>query len=145
MKRSGAAKDPKFMPVPLAVMQAGTLAPVDLYIRVRPGRFTLYKKAKAPLYEETRLRLMEHGVKSLYLCEADRDAYYEYLEQNVVTIVRDEFLPPHQACEIVYDTSSRVMADVFDEAQSGLDLKRVRTVVEATVLSIMKRAECQPR
>jgi hypothetical protein len=65
---------------------------VDLYIRVRPGRFTLYKKAQAPLYEETRLRLLEHGVKSLYFSVADVDAYHQYVEENIVAIVRDDLL-----------------------------------------------------
>ena len=35
--------------VNLAVMQPGTLAPVDLYIKVKePARFVLYKAAGAP-------------------------------------------------------------------------------------------------
>jgi len=141
MEQRGAANEPKFMPVPLAVMQTGTLAPVDLYICVQQGHFTLYKKARAPLYEETRLRLMEHGVKSLYLCEADKEAYHQYIEDNIAAIVRDDLLPPQQACEIVYDTSSRVMVDVFDNPRSGKNLQRVQSIVEATVLSILKRPD----
>ena len=141
MEPDSAASKENFMPVPLAVMQAGTLAPVDLYIRVRPGRFTLYKKAQARLYEKTRLRLLDHGVKSLYLCEAGREAYHQYVEENIAAIVRDDLLPPQQACEIVYDTSSRVMVDVFDDPRSGRNLQRVHAVVEATVLSILKRPD----
>ena len=126
-------------PVPLAAMQPGTLAPVDLYIHVtNPPHYVLYKKAQAPLREETRGRLMDHGVRELYLRKADEDAYYDYVEDNIHAIIRDDLMPVERASEIVYKSSARVMQKVFDDPRSGKTMKRAHTMVEATVLSIMK-------
>ena len=45
---------------PLAAMQPGTLAPVDLYlVSGTPARAVLYKTAYSPLTEEVRVRLLQ--------------------------------------------------------------------------------------
>ena len=41
--------DGKFFPIPLAVMRAGTMAPVDLYIRGPDSGFVLYRAARTPM------------------------------------------------------------------------------------------------
>ncbi len=137
-ERAPAASD--MFPVPLATLRPGTLAPVDLYMRVSQPveRFTLYKAAQTPMREETRHRLMAHNVESLYLRTSDRDDYYDYVEEHVKDIIRDDLLPPRKACEIVYDTSARVMQRVFDDPRSGKSMKRGRHMVEATVMAVLK-------
>lgn len=126
-------------PVPLAVMQPGTAAPVDLYLLSQhPRRVTLYKKAGAPLREEIRERLMANRVARLHLHKKDEKAYHEYVEQNIDAIIRDDLLPPQEASHLVYESSSRVMADTFANPRSGRNVKRARTMVGATVRSVLK-------
>jgi len=130
-------------PVPLAAMQPGTLAPVNLYIRsLHPfEHYVLYKAAQTPLREEIRDRLLEHAVQTLYLRTEDEGAYYDYVEQNIGAIVRDDLLPTEKASEIIYKSSSRVMEQVFEAPRSGKSVKRARAMVEATVLSVMKNPD----
>ncbi len=137
-----APTEDELFPVPLAVMQPGTLAPVDLYIRFHdPPQVILYKKARSPLPEENRERLVEHGVRELYLSKKDQKAYHEYVEENIQAIVRDDLLPPDKASELVYESSSRVMAETFEEPRSGRNMQRAHRMVDVTVRSILKDPE----
>jgi len=142
MQLEVSAQHEAFLAVPLAVIQPGTLAPVDIYIRVKkPAEYVLYKRARAPFYERTRQRLLDRDVHALYLRKADQQAYNEYVEENLSRIIRDDLLPVRQSCEIVYETSSRVMTEVFEDPRSGRSMARARRMVEATVLSILKRPD----
>lgn len=132
----------QFFPIHLAIMLPGTLAPVDLHLRDKAtGRFVLYKNAQAPLNEETRDRLMEHGVDALYLRKEDEQAYNDYVEQNISAIIRDDLLPVEKASELVYNSSAHVMHDVFDNPRSGRNLQRTHAMSEAMVLSIIKNPD----
>ncbi|MHC4788399.1 MAG: HD-GYP domain-containing protein, partial [Planctomycetota bacterium] len=99
------------------------------------------KRARSPLREETRGRLMGHGVENLYLPKKDEQAYYDYVEDHITVIIRDDLLPAEKASQLVYESSSRVMEDTFDDPRSGRNMRRAHTMVEATVLSIMKDPE----
>ncbi len=125
--------------MPLGVMQPGTAAPVDLYIDFGTGAgLVLYKRCGAALNEETRGRLMEHGVGTLFLSKLDEPAYRRYIEDNLENIIRDDLLPAEETSRLVYDSSSRVMSEVFEDPRSGSQLQRARRMVEATVLTLMK-------
>ena len=129
----------EFLPLHLAVMQPGTLAPVDLYLGFdTPRRYTLYRSARTPFTEEARQRLIERGVSLLYVRREDEDAYVGYVVDNLSRILHDELLPPRRACELVVNTSTRVMRAVFDDPRSGRNLDRVKDVVSAAVFSIMR-------
>ena len=94
MRSVQTAQERGFFPVPLAVMQAGTLAPVNIYTWTRKaGRFVLYKRAETPFREDTRQRLISNGVHVLYLRKTDEETYHRYVEENIAAIVRDELLP----------------------------------------------------
>ncbi|MGD2174400.1 MAG: HD domain-containing phosphohydrolase [Candidatus Brocadiaceae bacterium] len=136
------AEHQQFFPISLAVMQPGTLAPVDLYIRV-PGAtsYTLYRSARTPLTEEIRQRLLDRGVNALHLRSEDKDAYYGYVEEHIQQIVRDELLPLEEACSLVYESSTRVMKEVFEDPRSGKSIQRAERMVDATVLAIMKEPD----
>jgi putative nucleotidyltransferase with HDIG domain len=132
-------KESDLFPIHLAVMQPGTLAPVDLYMRAGAGGdFTLYKAAHMPLTAETRDRLLTRGTEVLYIHKKDQEAYQDYVEENLIAIVRDDLIPYRDACRIVYDSSARVVHDVFDDPRSGRNLKRAETMVEGVVISILK-------
>jgi putative nucleotidyltransferase with HDIG domain len=123
-------------------MQPGTVAPVNLYLQPSsPPDLTLYKTAQTLLSDETRQRLMVRGVPNLYVRKQDEDAYYDYVEDHIVEILKDELLPAGQACEIVYTSSSRVMGDVFDDPRSGRNVQRAHRMVEGMVCSILTHHE----
>ncbi|MFO8006606.1 MAG: HD domain-containing protein [Candidatus Brocadiia bacterium] len=127
-------------PIPLAIMQPGTVAPVNIYIRTGDAH-NLYKTANTPLRDDIRERLLQRGVRQLYLRRQDKDAYFDYVERHITDIIRDELLPPQEAARVVYQSSSRVMVDVFADPRSGKNLRRAQGLVEATVMSIMKRPD----
>lgn len=139
MEPPGEATEGEFFPIHLATMQPGTLAPVDLYIKTRVrSPAILYRAAHTPFTEETRRRLLDRGVESLHLHNKDKQAYNEYVEQNLATIIRDSLLPPGKACQLVYDSSSRVMQDVLADPRSGKNLQRASNMAETVVLAIIK-------
>jgi HD-GYP domain-containing protein (c-di-GMP phosphodiesterase class II) len=132
----------EFLPVPLALVQPGTAPPAPLYLRVGASdAFTLYCAAHTEFDGEARRRLLEHGVQVLYLRVQDAGAHSEYVEQNLAAIIRDDLLPPGEASRLVYETSSRVVQQVFEDPRSGKGIARVAPVVHAAVTSIMRNAD----
>ena len=128
-----------FFPVPLATMQSGTMAPVDLYIRsTKPGPVTLYRSADTPVRDEVRERLLANGVSTLWLRAEDRDAFGAYIERNLAAIVSDDQMPVEDVSQVVYACSVRVMKDVFDNPRSGDSMLRIQAVVEGAVLALLK-------
>ncbi len=139
MAPRGSLPSDEFFPVHLAIMQPGTMAPVDLYIKAGAGSSaTLYKGAHALLTEETRQRLLDRGVGELYLRKQDSDAYDEYVEENLSSIVRDDLLPRGQACQLVYEASSRVVQQFFADPRSGRNSRRAQRMVRTVVASILR-------
>jgi len=128
----------RFLAVPLATLRADTLAPVDLYLHTGPDSFVLYRAASTPLSVGTIDRLAEFGVDRLYVRGEDEASYYEYVERNLKTIVRDKHLPRQELSKVVYDVSVRVMKDVFEDPRSGANLKRSIRVMDAIVQAIMQ-------
>jgi putative nucleotidyltransferase with HDIG domain len=129
----------EFFPVPLAIMRPGTLAPVNLYIGVgHQTKPNLYKSVQTPLTDDTRERLLERDVRNLLVRKEDEDVYYQYVEEHISDIIKDDLLPSGQASKIIYVSSSRVMADVLGNPRSGRSMQRVQNMVEGTVLAIMK-------
>lgn len=142
MESADTSERTEFFPIPLATMRPGTVAPVNLYLRPSsPPDLTLYKTAQTLLSDETRQRLMARGVPNLYVRKQDEDAYYDYVEDHIVEILKDELLPAGQACEIVYTSSSRVMGDVFHDPRSGRNVQRAQRMVEGMVCSILTHHE----
>ncbi len=139
MERQPSGRSDDYFPMPLAIMQPGTVAPVNIYIWLKsPPTFLLYKTAHTPLSEGVRARLIERDIFELYMRTEDEEACLDYVERNIKAIIRDELLPAEKACEIVYRSSARVMGDVFENPRSGKNLRRAQRMVEATVMSIMK-------
>ncbi len=137
--RTDVAQQGEFFAIHLAIMQPGTMAPVDLHFKDKAtGRFVLYNSAQTPFDHETRERLLDHSVDVLYLHKEDQEAYDDYVEQHISAIIRDDLLPPEEAGELVYRSSSHVMQDVFEDPRSGKNLRRTQNMVEAMVLSIIK-------
>jgi putative nucleotidyltransferase with HDIG domain len=138
MATEGPTED-EFFPVHLGILQPGTLAPVNLYIRdPSTGQFILYRTAQTPFTDSVRQRLLERGVTQLYLPKKDKRAYDEYVEENLITIVRDGLLPGEDACRAVYGTSSRVMEDLFARPESNRNFQRGGRVARAIVLSVLQ-------
>jgi len=126
-------------PVCLAVMQPGTLAPVDLFMQTGdPGRCVLYKGSGATLNDGVRQRLIDNHVNQLYVRKSDAEPYYSYVEQHITAIIRDDMLPIEEACTLVHENSCRVMRSVFENPRSGRNLRRAYAMVESMVLSVLK-------
>jgi len=134
--------DGSYFPVPLATMQPETNAPVDLYVNMGPPMdYVLYKAAGTPLRDEMRERLLEHGVEILYLRGSDREIYYNYVEQHLRAILSDDMLPNHIAAELLYESSSRVMEEVFNNPRTSKNLQRANDVVQVTVTSLLRNPD----
>jgi len=136
---AGAPAEDDCFTVNLAVLQPGTMAPVDLYIKAgHSDRLVLYKSAGAAMNEQVRRRLLDNQVSTLYISKRQKKSYYDYIEQNISTIIQDEGMALEEACTLVYENSRRIMQDVFHGPRSGRNLKRVQTMVEPMVMSIMR-------
>jgi putative nucleotidyltransferase with HDIG domain len=126
------------VPVPVATLQGDTLNPVDLYLETAPENYVLYRSARIPLEPESLERLQERGVKTLYCRKKESQAYYDYVERNLQSIIAGDELSGPEAGRIVYETASRTMADLFENPRSGQLQTRARRLAKATVTALVR-------
>lgn len=138
--RPSSVQEREFFPVDLAVMQPGTAAPVDLYLR-QEGAYVLYKKAEAALTEQVRQRLLENGVELLYMRTEDEEAFHEYLADQAGAILEDDLMPAEHLMPVMYQASTRVMKDLFADPRSGENMKRAAEMARSLVDSILQSPE----
>lgn len=136
---AGPEQAEEFFPIPLAVMQPGTVAPVDLYLfQKSPPGYTLYKTADTPLNDEVRERLILNGVGDLYMRAEDEEAYCRYVEEQINAILQDDLLEIEKAWPVVYQASSHVMEDLFEDPKAGHNVRRAESMVSSLVTSVLK-------
>ncbi len=136
------ARASDFFPVHLSIVQPATRAPVDLYLyNRRSGSYILYKAAYAELSPAVHERLVANGIEDLYMRRDDEDAFYEYAQEQIHAILRNEDLPPETAWPIVRQATTHAVRQLFEDPRSGERMDATERMVRAVVYGILKHAE----
>lgn len=132
---------PVYVPVSVGVIQPGSVPPVDLFVRISPDHYTLHHAAHTEFDEQARKDLVERNIENLYIRKDHEDGYSDYVEDSIDAILRDDLLTQKEACSLLYQSSSQVMADLFNNPRSRRNVRRAERMVRTTVESIMNNPD----
>lgn len=134
-----------FFPINLGTVRVDSILDFDLYNRNRgSGQMVLFRSQDLPFTAAVHQRLVDNGVRQLFVRNDDRQKYRQYIESNMGAILADEAVPLDEKSEILYSTSTTLMADMFEDPRQPEGVRRCQNMVEHTVDYILSgRAACR--
>ncbi len=128
------------MPIALGTLCASGVLAFDLFLPgEKPGQMVLYRQRSHPLDQEDFQRLLERGVRTLFISGADADEYREHLRDSIIS---NEALSPVYRYQALREAARAVLSDALARHDCGTavnvarDLSRemVRTVCESKLI-----------
>jgi len=126
----------KFLIIYLESLRIDSVLDFDLYVR-QGNNFVLYRASNMPFGEETRDKLLENGIKRLYISTEEQHNYQKYVENNIREILADNSIRDNAKAGIVFDCAKLLVKDVLSNPTLGENIKRSQAMVETTVSYIL--------
>jgi HD-GYP domain-containing protein (c-di-GMP phosphodiesterase class II) len=129
-----------YLPIHLESLVIDTVLDFDLYMRI--GRqLVLYRSRLLPFTEESRQKLIKNNIAQLYVPVTSRGEYQLYIEKNLSTIVADDSIPEETKASIVYDSSTNLVRDVFENPSATENIRRAKDLASNYIQNIMRGRE----
>jgi len=128
----------KYAAIPLESVRVDTLPNFDMYTAKTNGdaaagpTYVLYRKKDVAVRPYHLRRLIDGGVKSLYIKENDRNLYRRYLEANLDAILHDETVDTWRKTEVVCESAVGLVADLYANPGSPASVHRAKSLVAST-------------
>jgi HD-GYP domain-containing protein (c-di-GMP phosphodiesterase class II) len=136
-----------FLPVSLERVPVGALAGIGVFVRPKPGQnlgetemhgqFALYCAPELRFTEMHRRRLMDHGVKFIYIKIADQSRFRTQTEQQLEQLAIDPAVAVAEKSAIVYETSVELVNELLSEPEGVINSPRIEKVSRAITTLVM--------
>lgn len=73
----------------------------------------------------------------IYIRIDDKQNYYTYLEKVLGIITQNSLMPLNDKSKLIYDTSSRIINELFDKPESKEAIERSKSLVDSTINLIL--------
>ncbi len=124
----------RFIPVSLATICPSEATNFPLFVRDNPDTpIHLYRDADCPLEATDLQRLLDRGVKRLFVTLYDHEQYQQYLRKHFAVILSDESLPVERRFGCLNEIVRDVLAEAFTERDTT---KTVETAKELAVQTV---------
>lgn len=141
-----------FLPIGLEHAPIGALNGIPVYVRVRPGEtpptapeghegehagFRLYCTESVRFSEVHRRRLLEHGVKFVYIRMVDQARFRQQTESKLIELAADPAVALAEKSAIIYDTSVELVNELLNEPALIAESPRLEQVSRAITTLVM--------
>jgi HD-GYP domain-containing protein (c-di-GMP phosphodiesterase class II) len=128
----------EYYPIFLDSLITGSCIDFDLYSKNRNGRYMLYCPTGHHFTQQLREKLLENGIKTLYIDISQQRTYGRYVEKNIVNLVSDPSVPSEQKADMIYSVSKGVLIDIFDNPRSSDLVQRTANITGPTIDYLLK-------
>jgi putative nucleotidyltransferase with HDIG domain len=122
-----------YYPVDLDGLVVDTVLDFNLYLESGESSHVLFRSPNLPFSVRHRNRLLDNGVRTLYVRADEHGHYAKYLEQNIGSVLANPEVPPRKKATLLYSVSRTVVRDAFDEPRSSAIVPRTRHLATETV------------
>lgn len=115
-------------------MKPERVVPFNIY-RKDNNRYSLVVEKK-DFFPKNLLSLIQSSSKNIddiYISSADKSQYYSYLESILGEITKDSKVPLKDKSKLIYDTSSRIINNLFENPESKESIVRSKVLVKSTI------------
>ena len=122
------------MPIGVETLRASDVLPFNLYLPGgRPGHMVLYRQRKHPIGETDVSRLIERGVRTLYISQDDSTNYREYLRD---TLLKNDDIPPLQRYQVLREATRSVLTEALTKGDQESAVKVTSELSEGLVQTV---------
>jgi len=119
------------------ILRPATRLPFDTYVwRDDKEGLTRYKPAGDPIYVDTWKELDDTDTDLVYVADESAESCFDYVEDNLPEILKENEIPSRQIAEWVYRLACRGMESLLEEPYSTPAYGRVKGLIEATAGTI---------
>jgi HD-GYP domain-containing protein (c-di-GMP phosphodiesterase class II) len=124
----------QYIPVSLATISPSEATNFPLFIREDPDTpIHLYRDADYPFEAKDIQRLIDRGVKRLYVALYDHEQYQQYLRENFASILKDESLPVERRFGCLNEIVRDVLAEAFSTRNTTKTVETASEMAAQTV------------
>ena len=121
-----------YAPVSLEVLRLDRVPGFDLYIIGSKG-LVLYREKNVAFTLKNLKTLLENNVRYLYFKTTDEGKYFDYVEDNLASIVEDNNVPPPKKASLIYDSSAHLAQQLINDPVSRKVVQRASKVMDTVV------------
>jgi HD-GYP domain-containing protein (c-di-GMP phosphodiesterase class II) len=139
-----------FLPIALERVPLGALEGVQVYVRVKPGEtgdwvaglpaqgaFRLYCAENVRFADVHRRRLIDHGVKFVYVRMADQSKFRKQTEAHLDAFAKDPAVAVTEKSALIYETSVELVNELLGEPDMIASNPRLDNVSRAVTTLVM--------
>lgn len=124
--------------IPLFSIKAESIVPFNIYRKdVEKYELVLDGGDVFPKNLANLLKKQHNDNEIIYINQSDKQNYYYYLERILSDITKDSHIPLREKSKLIYDTSSRIINDLFDKPESKESIERSKSLVANTINVIL--------
>jgi HD-GYP domain-containing protein (c-di-GMP phosphodiesterase class II) len=122
------------IPIALGTLCASSMLGFDLYMHSeKAGNLILYRQRSHPFSQDDLDRLLERGVRTLYISSNDTGNYREYLRES---ILKNQEIPPVQRYQALREAARAVFSETLSSGDSAAAVAATKDLSQEMVRSV---------
>ena len=121
-----------YTPVPLSGLAGAAALPFPLYLRTRPDTWVLYRDLHGHLGHDQIERLLDEGVRQLFIRGSDREAYLHRIEASLDDLLKDRSVPIEARADVLHGVAVRVATEILSGAIGTAGIRRAQRLLVNT-------------
>ncbi|MEX2217131.1 MAG: HD-GYP domain-containing protein [Phycisphaerales bacterium] len=147
--RSSSSAQAGFIPIALDRVPTQALRGIPIYLRTRPDStpgqgptppeawFRLYRTTEVRLTEDHRQRLLDNGVRFVYIRMADQTRFRKQTEEHLSQSATDPALAVSERSALIYETGVQLVNELLEQPEMLLRSPRLEQLSRATTTLVM--------
>nr|MCU0257187.1 HD domain-containing protein [Vicinamibacterales bacterium] len=127
-----------FVPVDLDGLLVDTILDFNLFLPAGRGRLLYFRSPNLEFTVDHRNRLLDNGVRTLYIRAQERSRYNQYLEQHLPAVIANPAIAPRKKADLLYTVSTNVVQECLGDPRSEAIVPRTRRVAESTIDFVLR-------
>lgn len=121
-----------YTPVNLEVLRLDRIPGFDLYIAGAKG-MVLYREKNVIFTFKNLKTLLEDNVRYLYFKNTEESKYYDYIEDNLPSIVKDNKVSSEKKASLIYDSSAHLAQQLISDPDSKKTIQKASKMMDTVV------------
>ena len=130
----------RYLPVPLHCVSPDALNGISIYIFTSPG-YSLYNCTNNDFNSKDYHRLVEAGIKYVYLSNENHDKYLSIIQESMPDITNDKDILTEKKCEIIYYSTLALADQICTQEVNDKTITDCQPISDATIKMVMNSPE----
>lgn len=127
--------------IPFHTLMPDSRLDFSLYYKGKDDKFKKIFQGGSHFGKELKRKLASVKIDQLFVNTKEKECYFSYLDRTLNEISKDMSVPLKQKALALYDGSVKVLEDIFDNPESLVNTKQVKSLVSNTVDVVLSHDE----